>query len=401
LEVDWAVLKAESEARKAAADARKAEADASAAATKAQLGDLANVSTTGTTTAGDKAGTIEAAILSNATTRTISARIISDLCARAPELCASRSSGSLAPMPQASAQSTICDAMSGSQGAGPVKLYVVTEAEKPTFDTAENVQAALCGIQRKLSQAILDSERLTSGGAAQALAPAAALTLLNTAANLFRSDYAVQGVAVSPDDALLAKSVAAAAIGRVTAPVILPAIYRPAALAPDNPLLILITGIESNRTRANELARQHTATGTNLKRRGKRDAKQVEAHAAVAGQLNAAVKSYDDYVTKISTPSDKGLSELAEAARQMQMRADLAAGSYLLSLKMNAAGGSSYTKKNFWTFLGGVPFHVSGGTTASYALINGREGTVAGAGTYGAAGGFKSIGRIHKRRGVQ
>jgi hypothetical protein len=121
----------------------------------------------------------------------------------------------------------------------------------------------------------------------------------------------------------------------------------------------------------------------------------------VAAELGAAIKGYDDYIAKISAPSEKGVSELAEAARQAWMRADLDSGSYLLTVKMNAAGGSTYTKKNFFTFLGGTPFYVSGGTVASFTFIEGATGQVAKAGAYGVAGGFKSLGAVHRRQGVQ
>ena len=45
------------------------------------------------------------------------------------------------------------------------------------------------------------------------------------------------------------------------------------------------------------------------------------------------------------------------------------------------AGGSSVAKKNFWTFLGSMPFKVSGGALASYSLLEGSTGRVLRAGT--------------------
>jgi hypothetical protein len=256
-------------------------------------------------------------------------------------------------------------------------------------------------LQRRLDKAISDSDRLKNGGAAVALAPAAIFTLLNIAGNLFRSEYDVQGVAITPDDALLAKSVAATGIGQIKVPVVLPSLYRPAALTADNPLVAIISQINELRVQAAQLAREHNQAAEALKKKGKAFAKQSEAEAAVAAQLEAVVKSYDDYLTKIATPSEKGTSELAEAGRQAKMRVDLASGSYLLSLKMNAVGGSSLTKKNFWTFLGSVPFFVSGGATGSYVLFSGKTGEVVAAGAYGAPGGFKSIGKIHRNGAIQ
>lgn len=401
--IDWAAAKAESDARKAAADARKAEAEAESAAAKAQFGDLANITSQGSTTAGDKAGQVEASILSMGTTRTISARIVSDMCIGAPALCAPKGNDDQ-PSPSTAATETwpsACTDFSDLQPAAPIKLYIVTESEKPTFDTLEIVQAALCGIQNKFDKAIADSDRLQRGGAAPVIAPAAIFSIANIVGNLFRSDYAVQGVTITADDTLLAKSVASEALGKISVPIVLPSIYRPSAMTQDNPLIVILAKMNAVRSRVTELAEQHKKSATSLKSKGTKFAKSAEDHNAVAIQLETAAKSYDDYLAKIALPSEKGMSELAEAARTARMRFDLASGSYLLSVKMHAVGGTTYTKKNFFTFLGSVPFFVSGGTTASFALIEGRTGHVVSTAGYGAAGGFESIGKIHRNRDVR
>jgi len=396
LDVDWGALKEESEARKAAADARKAEADADAAAAKAEFGGLADASTQGTTTAGDKAGQIEAAILSNAATRKVAIRIVSDVCARAPSLCSAAPARALIPQP---VPATACAGLDGSGGS--VRLYIVTEAEKPTFDNAETVHASLCGLQRRLEKAISASDRLRNRGVEAVIAPAAIFAIANVVGNLFRSDYVVQGVAITPDDLLLAKTVAAAAGSAVKVPILLPSVYRPAALTSDNPLVSALTAIDQLRAQAAGLSVIHRRSAASTGGKGRGPAGRAAVQTAVASELEAAIKAYDEYLAKITTPSEKGVSELAEAARQARIRADLQAGSYLLAVKMNAAGGSSFTTKNFWTFLGGVPFHVSGGAVASFTLIEGGSGAVAGAGSYGVAGGFDSIGAVHRRKDVQ
>jgi len=405
---DWAALKAESEARKAAADARKAEAEADAAAAKAKFGPLADASTTGTTAAGDKAGQIEASILATTSTRSLAQQIVGEVCAAEAAMCA--------PAPGQPAQRQDGDEQPAAPGPAPgppdvcgsftqtgkaSKLYIVTEAEKLNFDTAETVQASLCGIQRKIDAGIASSVRLTSGAAVPAIAPAAILTVLSVVGNLFRSDYTVQGIAITPDDLLLAKTVAAAARGRVTVPTLIPSIYRPAALTSDNPIVMALDALGSRRTRAEQLAATHRKTAAALTKMGKPQAGAAKANSDVAAQLDAAVKALEDYLAKLGTPDEKGTNILAEAARQSRMRSDLQAGAHLLTVKMNAAGGSSYTTKNFWTFLGGVPFRVSGGATASYTLIAGDTGEVRAAGAYGVAGGFQTVGAVHRRRGVQ
>ena len=325
-------------------------------------------------------------------------RIVQDICVRANPLC--KAAPAIAPQPPTPlAASSACAALDGSGGA--FKLYIVTEAEKPNFDTVETVQASLCGLQRRLEKGIAASDRLRSGGAIPAFAPAAIFAIASIVGNLFRSDYTVQGVTLTADDLLLAKAVAGAATPSIKAPIALPSVYRPAALTSDNPLVAAIAFVDQLRAQATQLSATHKANATSMGKKGKAFAARAAAQSAVAADLDAAAKAYDDYLAKVSTPSDKGVSELAEAARQAKVRADLQAGSYMLAVKMNAAGGSTFTRKNFWTFLGGVPFHVSGGTVASYTLVDGKTGNVAGAGSYGVAGGFESVGSLHRRKDVQ
>ena len=402
IEVDWAALKEESEARKAVADAHKAEAEAETAATKAKFGTLADVTTVGTTTVGDKAGQLEAAILSNAATRKVAARIVADVCVQAPSLCGTPLAAARQPDREDQAPPALPGACTGLDVAdGSVRLYVVTEAERPSFDTAEVVQASLCGLERRLTRAIDASNGLRNGGAVTVMGPAAVFTIANMVGNLFRSDYAVQGVALTADDLLLAKAVVAASALSVKVPVALPSVYRPAALTSDNPLVRTLAGLDQLRAQAVQLGSSYRATAAALGKKGKAFAAKAAEQTEVANELDAAVKALDDYVAKVTTPSDKGVSELAEAARQARMRADLQAGSYMLALKMNAAGGSTVSRKNFWTFLGGVPFQVSGGTVASFTLIEGASGNAVGGGSYGVAGGFQSIGAVHRRKDVQ
>jgi hypothetical protein len=395
---DWDAAKKESEARKAAADADKAEAEAKAAAIKAQLGGIADYKTEGNTTATNNAGQVEAAILSSVATRAAADRIVTEVCIRGPKLCQPYTATSVpAGSGGGAIPASVCDDLATTAVAAAPKLYVFTESEKPSFDAAEGVQAALCGINKKLDAAIANSERLTTGGSSQAFAPAALFTIANVAANLFRTDYSFQGIAVTSDDLLLAKLFVAAASGHVNVPIHVPSIYRPAALSVDNPLMAALVKLDETRTQAARLSDKHKKTAGSLAKGGKAQAARAKANSEVAAALDAAIKSYDDYLAKITTPSDKGVSELAEAARQLRIRNDLASGSYLITLKMNTAGGSSYTKKNFWTFLGGAPFYVSGGTVASYTLIDGQSGAVLGSNAVGIAGGYERIGEIHRR----
>lgn len=409
---DWDLIKKESEARKAAADARAAESAAETAAAKAQFGTLADVTREGKTDLGDKAGQLESAILSAESTRGLSALIVRDVCIRAEHIClAQRSETAVLPDGQPSGPKRLGDAQSTAPeipppsanmcgdvvaaASGTVRLYIVTEAEKLNFDTADVVQASLCGAQKQLERAIANASTATDVLAAGF---AGVLTALNIAGNLLRTDYAVQGVAVTADDLLLAKAVATAAQGRIAVPTMIPAIYRPTGLTADNPLLQAIGAIDQLRDQATDLATSHRAEAARLAKKGKPFEAQAKEEADKAAKLEAAIKNYQDYLTKVTTPSDKGTSEFAEAARQARIRADLAAGSYILSVKMNATGGTTYTKKNFFASMIGIPFHISGGSVGSFTLIEGSSGAVRGAGTYAQSAGFEQIGKLHRSR---
>jgi hypothetical protein len=60
-------------------------------------------------------------------------------------------------------------------------------------------------------------------------------------------------------------------------------------------------------------------------------------------------------------------------------------------------GGSAYSEKNFFTFLGTLPYSVSGGALVSYTLFNGATGAVVDSGSYGASAPFMKIHRIAQR----
>lgn len=54
--------------------------------------------------------------------------------------------------------------------------------------------------------------------------------------------------------------------------------------------------------------------------------------------------------------------------RQAKLRQMLDGGAYLVATDIQKMGGTSYDKKNFFTFLGGMPYFVSGSAAASYTV---------------------------------
>jgi hypothetical protein len=69
---------------------------------------------------------------------------------------------------------------------------------------------------------------------------------------------------------------------------------------------------------------------------------------------------------------------------------------YLLSIKTGTVGGSLITRSNIWTTLGlEKSVFVRGGLTASWRLINGRDGTVKAAGTVRCGSQATSFDAVH------
>jgi len=80
--------------------------------------------------------------------------------------------------------------------------------------------------------------------------------------------------------------------------------------------------------------------------------------------IDAASKALENHTTfrsAMSTPNDKGVLLLSLITRQAHLAATLGTNGYLLVLKANMLGGTAYTKKNFWTFFGSMPYTVTGG----------------------------------------
>jgi hypothetical protein len=402
----------------AEANARKAKVEADAAELKAKIPDFGTGDIKGTTTVGAKAGQLEAAMLSAEATGVAASRLVDQIC---KDLAQCTGPVVRAPAPPALAVVTnddVCVLIAPPAGTNNLpKLYIYSEAERPNFDVADGVAAQFCAAQRQFEAAMRVSSQVPDSLAkapavkiavVAAVVPAlpAISAAISAAASIFKSDFAVDGVDVAPDDLLLAKLVAAQSNARLGWTAVIPALYRPVALVPDSPVVQRRLSLDKQKAAADERVKHHRARAIKLtpaagdKSPGAKESGALAAkHVAAAETLEAAIKAYDALFTKLATPTDKGVTELSEAARQSVMQADLARGAYLLVLKMNAAGGSHTTKKNFITFFGGIPFQVSGGSVVSYALLDGRDARVVGAGSVAAAGGHQSLGKIHRRFG--
>ena len=74
----------------------------------------------------------------------------------------------------------------------------------------------------------------------------------------------------------------------------------------------------------------------------------------------------------------------------------LANGAIALFVHVNIAAGGYYTKKNLWTFFGGMPFYVSGGAVVSYTAIDGKTGKVGSAGQFQLFNGYRKMSKVEE-----
>lgn len=100
---------------------------------------------------------------------------------------------------------------------------------------------------------------------------------------------------------------------------------------------------------------------------------------ALADLLDAATARFDTFLTKATSPDEKGSVPISEAARLEIM---MKWSDRILRVYVEKAGGSLVNTKNLATTLGLDPVKVSGGLVASYTITNPIAGNVENAGVF-------------------
>ena len=372
-------LEAQYKAEAQAYVAAKAKSDAQAAAASAQLGPLSAYQTPGAIEVGANSGKLEVTLLAAETTRLSAAGIVKDLCSM------------LASSPAV----TAC----GPTGAGPASIIIFTDSEKPTFDALDAFTAQARSIRAHLLR-VKDLQPPSGpkpGGviSSSTLGFAAISTLLSTAGNLLRSDYKLSAVEVTQSDALLVKTFLQEARRADLKPSLyVPSLYGGRIDYDTNAAIKTLEELESAR---NGVKQRADALRQLLEEEPKRKA----AIDPIIAQMDAAVARFDAFSVKLGTADEKGSVPLSVVARQAAQSALIGDDTYMLVLKAEMAGGSAYSKKNFWTFLGEMPFSVSGGSLVSYTLLRGRNGAVADAGVRARTLPFTKIHQATRRFSAQ
>ncbi len=114
-----------------------------------------------------------------------------------------------------------------------------------------------------------------------------------------------------------------------------------------------------------------------------------------AAALDAAIASYDSYITKISAVDANGQSPLTQA---LLVEKFPAANTQLIRIAVNKAGGSIINSKNLWTTLGVDPVKVTGGLVVSYSITAADTGAVSKSETFTCQTTLASLRRIQDGR---
>jgi hypothetical protein len=384
-----AAAKAQAESQKALADAQKAVFDQQKAASDAQAAALAaeqtalkakfgtvtgSTANTGAVEVGEGAGNGEASMLAAKAVGDAAKRIAADL--------------------------------KDKIGTGKVVIYA--GQQKPTFGrwNAFSVQVeiardsfARADFAKTQADQIAETKPAAAGGGTESVGAlitgaGAVLDLGAKLGSYFQSDYKVWGVTVAgSDDDLLAVSVAGALSGS----------WYPAKWVPQSstqPITDLLKPLAAAREKsvADSQAVQEKRDRFKAEADKESDPKKKErlntiaaAYTRAADACTAAQKRFDDLLASLASVTD-GVPLAVYIADEKTVSDRLGvAGNLILFVRLNAPAGGRYTKKNLWTYFGGMPFFVSGGAIASYLLVDPKSGEVKAAGQHTVHSGYYKL----------
>lgn len=326
--------------------------------------------------AGDKAGTVEASLLATRALNLAAGIIVSRI---------------------------------GTKAGSSVVLYGGTDL--PDFQSLISYLAQSQAIDKALDDALLKMDDPQAradallGPQPEFVTPAmvgAGFDAANKLLGFFRTDYTIQGVAVTADDLLLINALADALTEKRIS-VRLPALYNAPALLETSPIVTKLDLLTAKRVALQQKADLAYSTAAALTSAAASEAdaatkkRKVEACASlktVSDQAKVVVGLYDGLLTRLTAPDDRAKVPLAAIIQQEAIRSALQNGANLMTAKMSSSGGTYYTRKNFWSFFGAMPFFTMGGVVVNYSLFDGRTGIVLSAGAIPLDGGFFKVSRL-------
>ena len=251
-------------------------------------------------------------------------------------------------------------------------VVIVSQNTAVATDLADSFAVSTAALAHQLCGVIFAPTAEIAGGFGGPAIGAA----IDTVANLLRADYTVYGISLTADQSLLSKRLALAYMHQSGGahPVYVPD------LAPFN------LRDERNPAVRRLLVMERIRNDANLK---------AQAESSMKAALDQAIAAYDELRTGLTATSDDKPPLIAGIFRQAAVSGLLDQGGYLVITNIHMIGGTSYTKKNFFTFLGGMPFFVSGGGVTSYLVQDGLSGPLLDTFTRPVTSGFHRVNGIH------
>jgi hypothetical protein len=288
------------------------------------------------------------------------------------------------------------------------RVVLMQGAEAPQFanyrqfllqeDLIAQIFAAAQNEANRLSS---EGDRITGSSSTRALSSAlpalsAAEVVLNAVTKLgsyFMSNYEIGGITLTPDGEQLVSAVARKLSGAAAR--VLPARVVPQA----NDFAAMVKKIAGATIDADSLATAQDAKAEAAKVRAESAAapdkakllNAVKLHEQGAAVLRKAITKSEEFISALSVPDAKGVAPITKIALERAICVELnKANALALVLDVRAMVGGYYTKKNLWTFLGGMPFYVMGGAVVTYYLVN-NAGEVVKAGLVPVHGGYAPV----------
>lgn len=344
--------------QKELADAKKDLANSTTDALKAQLfGSVTGGPFSGAVDMKDKAGVAEANLLASHAIRIAAARIASQV--KGPS--------------------------AGKQ------IFLFSVKDFPNF------QRLLTFRFRKglLKEAYTTAKVSVSEQEAVAAAPAlfsAGLDAFSKILGFFKTDFTMGGIEIKPDDSQLLFAVA----GNLP-DTHLPAIYNPKATKDAITRMTQELGeLVKLRGSADAETKRLSAQIEQLEKGSDADKKKAADLKTRVDLLKSVIALHDAFLISLSTPDSAGNLPIALVAQEFAIDDALQAENVILLVKLENAGGGYFVKKNLLTGLGTMPLYHMGGSTASYVLLEGKEGKVLAASVVPVHGGFVKAGEVQK-----
>lgn len=371
---------------KEVAEAEKALAEARIANFKAKYGGVPDSGIAGDVTLGGKAGELEMTLLAH--------RALVDAAKTVSEVVRTKLTAPSARSPNLESDNTANP---------PLTLYLYPADQLPNFQTVANFTVQRNAVKEALKQATdaanAADDALKTKGFGPAVTPATvgvAVESITKLLGFFRSDYSIGGSQIALDDIALIQAVASHDLPGHT---IVPVLYYPQAVRGAATLVTTeLKELSAQQTQAKVLAdkleRLISETQKNAaaaRTPGAAIDGEVDGLRPLVDRLKAAAGAYDTLLSRLMAPDEATGAMLRDLAVWNGLNQS---GGHLLLLKVQRAGGSSYTKKSLWSFFGTMPYYVAGGTVVSYTLLRGQDGTVLASGLLPVHGGFESAKRV-------